>query len=237
VTLVWLCGAVYHEASRRREEQVEEVLEQLRSLSLEERQRLATEAIKRGSAELRKIDRIEACAALDEIETDLVFGLIENYRHGRSENFRDSGPCRKVLAEFVYESDIIISTQFLVPNAGAMSYSFLTAPKDSKQLLMADAVRVLSLASGKLWLDEISAELNAFRQTLDRATAFSEKDLRNSIKMLEALDTITAEERLSAGSDKPKRNLLVGLNHSEPLAKLLELDADIRKYRAIASSS
>jgi len=36
---------------------------------------------------LREIDRKAACAALGEIETDLVFGLIENYREGRSEDF------------------------------------------------------------------------------------------------------------------------------------------------------
>lgn len=118
-----------------------------------------------------------------------------------------------------------------------MSYPFLTQPRDSKELLMADVVRVLSLASGKLWMDEISAELSAFRQTLDRPTAFSDKDLKNSVKALEALDTVTAEERVAASSGNPKRTQLVGLRYSLPLTKLLQLDADIRKYRRVSSSA
>jgi len=117
-----------------------------------------------------------------------------------------------------------------------VSYTFLTQPKDRKELLMADIVRVLSLASGKLWMDEIIAEMNSFRETLERGEPFSEKDLRNSIKALEALDTVTTEERVAATGGNPKRTRLVGLRYSVPLRNLLQLDADTRKYRAIASS-
>ena len=118
-----------------------------------------------------------------------------------------------------------------------VSYSFLTEPKDGKQLLMADVVRALSLASGKLWMDEIAAEVSSFRETLERGDPFNDKDLRNSIKALEALDTVTAEERVAATGGNPKRTLMVGLRYSMPLRSLLELDADIRKYKEIASSA
>jgi hypothetical protein len=118
-----------------------------------------------------------------------------------------------------------------------MSFPFLSAPKDDKERLMADTMRVLSLAPGKkLWMDELSAELGAFRQTLDREEAFSGKDLRNSVKALEALRIVTAEERVTAALGKPRPNLLVELAHTESLERLLMLDADVRQYRTISSS-
>jgi hypothetical protein len=131
---------------------------------------------------------------------------------------------------------MIIFGAFPFQKSGALSYSFLTAPKDDKELLMADVVRVLSLASGKLWVDELYAELNAFRETLDRGSALSDKDVRKSTKALEALDIVTTEERVAANSGAPRPTLLVALNRSEPLAKLLLVDGDIRRYRAIASA-
>ena len=117
-----------------------------------------------------------------------------------------------------------------------MSFSFLNAPKDSKELLMADVTRVLSLLSGSLWLDEISGEVNGFRQTLDRPSTFDDKELKTSVEALKALNLVTTKEGVTAGQDKPRANLLVGLIRTDTLQDVLRSDADIRKYRTIASS-
>ena len=117
-----------------------------------------------------------------------------------------------------------------------MSYPILTSPADDKERLMADVVRVLSLASGKLWEAELYGEVGAFRQTLDRSSDFSTKDLSNAMKALESSRMITAEKRISATSGERRPDVLVGLITTEPLQKLLVLDPDIRKYREISSS-
>ncbi len=117
-----------------------------------------------------------------------------------------------------------------------MSLPFLDAPKDGKELLMADVTRVLSMVLGNLWLQELSSEIGAFRLTLDRATAFSDEELNDSITALKALNMITTQDGIRADIGKPKRDLLVALVRSEPLQNSLRSDPDLRRYRTISWS-
>ena len=119
-------------------------------------------------------------------------------------------------------------------NIPYMSFSFLNAPEDNKELLIGDVVRVLSLLLGNLWLSELLSELTSFRSTLGRPVAFSNEELDNSIKTLKALNIITTREGFRATFNKPEPDVLVGLIDSKTLGAALELDADIGKYRMLS---
>jgi hypothetical protein len=115
-----------------------------------------------------------------------------------------------------------------------MSFSFLNAPKDNKELLMGDVVRVLSLLLGNLWFSELSSELNSFKLTLGRPVAFSKEELNESIKALIALNIVTARNGFRATFNRPEPDMLVGLINSNSLEAALSFDTDIRKYRMLS---
>ncbi len=115
-----------------------------------------------------------------------------------------------------------------------MSFSFLNAPKDNKELLMSDVVRVLSLQLGNLWFSELSSELNSFRHTLGRPVAFSKEELNESVKALIALNKLTTRNGFRATFTRPEPDILVGLINSNSLEAALSTDPDIMKYRILS---
>lgn len=115
-----------------------------------------------------------------------------------------------------------------------MSYPFFKEPKNEMELLMGDVVRVLSLLLGKLWLSELSAELASFRISIERPSAFSDDDLKNAIRTLQALNVITTQKGLRATFEKPEPDILVGLTNSRYFMNLLESDSDLKKYRNLS---
>jgi len=115
-----------------------------------------------------------------------------------------------------------------------MSFSFISRPKDKKELLMADIVRVLSLLLGRLWLTELSAELESFRVSLERPSTFTDSELNEAIQALRAINVVETQEALRATYNRPEPDMLVGLVDFLSFQELLDSDDDVRRYRALS---
>ncbi len=115
-----------------------------------------------------------------------------------------------------------------------MSFSFISRPKDEKELLMADIVRVLSLLLGRLWLTELSAELESFRVSLERPSTFTDSELNEAIQALRAINVVETQEALRATYNRPEPDMLVGLVDFHSFMELLDSDDDVRRYRALS---
>jgi len=116
----------------------------------------------------------------------------------------------------------------------SMSFSFISRPKDEKELLMADIVRVLSLLLGRLWLTELSAELESFRVSLERPSTFTDSELNEAIQALRAINVVETQEALRATYNRPEPDMLVGLVDFHSFMELLDSDDDVRRYRALS---
>ncbi|MGQ9781549.1 MAG: hypothetical protein ACUVQ8_04765 [Nitrososphaeria archaeon] len=115
-----------------------------------------------------------------------------------------------------------------------MSLSFLKTPKNEKELLMGDAIRVLSLLLGKLWLTELSAEVESFRMSLERPLPFTDSDLKEAIDALDAMNVVVTQDALRATYDRPEPDVLVGLVDYWSLQDLLESDNDVKRYKMLS---
>jgi len=118
-----------------------------------------------------------------------------------------------------------------------MPFSFLKEPKNNVESLMGDVVRVLSILLGKLWMSELSAELSAFRISLNRPSDFTDADLKEAVKRLCDLKVVETREGLRATFGKPQPDTLVGLIGAHDLMDSIASDTDVKKYRMMLTSN
>lgn len=98
---------------------------------------------------------------------------------------------------------------------------------------MGDALRVLALHHGVLWLDEVEREILGLRRTLDsRVEEFKHEDLREAIERLRNVDLVEYEEgfRATLSPSGAVRDLLVKLKDRSGVLTVLTSDDRFKRY-------
>lgn len=107
----------------------------------------------------------------------------------------------------------------------------LERPKDEVEKLMGDTLRVLGLSMGRLWLQEMKAEIEAFRRTLDRESEVNEKLLKEAVRRLEDMGLVIAESKVRATYGGGEPDLLVGSTDFPVLLIKLRKDEQFCRYK------
>lgn len=100
---------------------------------------------------------------------------------------------------------------------------------------MGDALRVLALHHGVLWLDEIRSEILGLRYTVEKGVVdFNFEELKKAIDRLRGLDLVDYEEgfRATLSTAGAVKDLLVKLKDRGEVLAALSNDLVFKRYLA-----